>query len=444
MSGIALALLKKKFTVSGSDPVKNDRINELNNNGAIIFEIQNKTNIDLITKKFKEKRIIIVVSSAIKNSNEELNYCIKRNFIIKHRSEILSKIMESYKSIGVAGSHGKTTTSSLITTLLDFCTKDASSIIGGVIPTYESNTLIKNSKFLVTEIDESDGTTKNYYPSLGIITNIDFDHCDYYANLNQLTSSFNQFGLNSNNLLTNFDCKITQENIESNYRYSLKETKGIDFSMIPKKFNYKSTVADYYEKEKLIKTLNIPIPGLHNLANVTAAISACRINNINIKDIIKNIKFLQLPKRRFEIRGNIFERTLVDDYGHHPSEIKATIELGRLYIKNKSENKKRLVLIFQPHRYSRAKKFLSDFVKELAKADLIIITNIYSAGETDIKDINSRIIADKIFSINRNIKFLNNINEIVKEFFKLTKKGDLVINMGAGDSHDLWELLKSN
>ena len=444
MSGIALALLKKKFTVSGSDPVKNDRINELNNNGAIIFEIQNKTNIDLITKKFKEKRIIIVVSSAIKNSNEELNYCIKRNFIIKHRSEILSKIMESYKSIGVAGSHGKTTTSSLITTLLDFCTKDASSIIGGVIPTYESNTLIKNSEFLVTEIDESDGTTKNYYPSLGIITNIDFDHCDYYANLNQLTSSFNQFGLNSNNLLTNFDCKITQENIESNYRYSLKETKGIDFSMIPKKFNYKSTVADYYEKEKLIKTLNIPIPGLHNLANVTAAISACRINNINIKDIIKNIKFLQLPKRRFEIRGNIFERTLVDDYGHHPSEIKATIELGRLYIKNKSENKKRLVLIFQPHRYSRTKKFLSDFVKELAKADLIIITNIYSAGETDIKDINSRIIADKIFSINRNIKFLNNINEIVKEFFKLTKKGDLVINMGAGDSHDLWELLKSN
>ncbi len=443
MSGIALALLKKNFSVSGSDLIENDRINELNKNGAIIFNKQNKININVIKKKFKEKKITIVVSSAIKPSNEELTYCLKNNFNIKHRSEILSQIMNTYKSIAVAGSHGKTSTSTLLTILLDLCTNDTSSIVGGIIPNYESNSLIKNSKFLITEIDESDGTTNNYHPFLGIITNIDFDHCDYYSNLDQLTSSFNQFGLNSNNLLTNFDCKISRENIKSKYKWSVKKISGIDFSMIPKEMNYKYTIADYYEKEKFIETLNIPIPGIHNLSNITAAISACRINNINIKNIIKNIEFIKLPKRRFEFRGNIAERILVDDYGHHPSEIRATLELGRLYIKDQDTTRKRLVLIFQPHRYTRLNMFLPEFVKELSKADLILITKVYSAGETSIKDINSKVIVDKIYKINKNVKFLNDNNQIVKEFFKFTKKGDLILNMGAGNSHNLWELLNS-
>jgi len=440
MSGVALALLKKGFSISGSDPIKNDRITELKKNGALIFDNQSAKNINLITKKFADKKIHIIISSAIKKDNEELTFCIKKNLNIKHRSEILSSIMKSYKSIAVTGTHGKTSTSTFLTTLLSICTKNTSSIIGGIMPYYSSNTFLKDTKYLVTEIDESDGTTCNYVPHLGIINNIDFDHCDFYSDMKDLISSFKKFGSNSEQLLTNYDCKITQENINSNYKWSIKEKKGINFSMIPKEVNQGYTIADYYENEKLIKTIKIPVPGLHNLANVTAAISACRILNIKKENIIENINYLQLPKKRFELRGEIYDRKIIDDYAHHPNEIKATINLGRLFI---NTNEQRLVIIFQPHRYSRVSRFISEFVNELSKADLIIITEIYSAGETNLQNINSQTIVNKIYNLNKNVMFINNNYEIAKNFLNITNKGDLILNMGAGNCHNLWSLLQS-
>ena len=208
MSGIALFLLKKGSSISGSDITTNDRLKEIANNGGILFHSQNPENIEFIKKKFNNKKITIVISSAIKNKNKELNYCIEQKLMIKHRSEILSLIMKSFKSIAVAGTHGKTSTSTLLTTLIDLCTKDTSSIVGGILPMYESNTIIKDSKYLIAEIDESDGTTCKYNPDLGIINNIDYDHCDYYSDIKKLISSFNKFGSNSKILLTNDDCKI--------------------------------------------------------------------------------------------------------------------------------------------------------------------------------------------------------------------------------------------
>ncbi len=444
MSGIALALIKKGFSISGSDINNNNRINELLKNGATIFNSQNKLNIKLITEKFKEKKITIIISSAIDGDNEELGYCIKKKLDIKHRSEILSLIMKSYQTIAVAGSHGKTSTSSILTSLLDLCTNNTSAIIGGVMPLYKSNSLIKDSKYLVAEVDESDGTITNYNPYLGIINNIDFDHCDYYSDLNELISSFKQFGLNCEQLLGNFDCAVSQENINSHYKWSLKQVNEIDFAMIPTKVNHRSTIAEYYEQGKFVETINIPVPGLHNLSNITAAISACRILNIEIKDILNNIRFLKLPQKRFEYRGIINGRIIIDDYGHHPSAIKATIELARLFIKSRNQSHKRLVMIFQPHRFSRINKFLSEFAEELSKADYVVITNIYGAGETNITNINSQKIVDKIYPLNQNVKFLNNNNEVKKEFFNFTNKGDLILNMGAGDCHTLWSILKSN
>ena len=443
MSGVALALLKKGFSISGSDPIKNDRITELKKNGALVFDNQSAKNINLITKKFADKKIHIIISSAIKNDNEELTFCIKKNLNIKHRSEILSSIMKSYKSIAVTGTHGKTSTSTFLTTLLSICTKNTSSIIGGIMPYYSSNTFLKDTKYLVTEIDESDGTTCNYAPYLGIINNIDFDHCDFYSDMKDLISSFKKFGSNSEQLLTNYDCKITQKNINSNYKWSIKEKKGINFSMIPKEVNQGHTIADYYENEKLIRTIKIPVPGLHNLSNITAAISVCRIFNLDIKNIIQNIQYLQLPKKRFEYRGETSGRIIIDDYGHHPSEIKATIELARLFIKKQTYNKRRVIVIFQPHRYTRVNQLLYEFVKELSKADFIIITDIYSAGEINITNINSQIIADRIYKLNKNVMYLSNNYEISKEFLKLTNQGDLILNMGAGDCHNLWSLLTS-
>ena len=443
MSGIALVLLKKGLSVSGSDITKNDRLAEIAKNGGVVFHSQEPQNIDLIKRKFNNKKITIVISSAISNNNKELDYCIAHQLTIKHRSEILSLIMKSFKSIAVAGSHGKTSTSTLLTTLLDLCTKDTSSIVGGILPRYESNTIIKNSKYLIAEIDESDGTTSKYKPYLGIINNIDFDHCDYYSNIEELISSFNEFGSNSKILLTNDDCKITKENIKSDYKWSITKTNNVDFAMISKKFDSEYTIAEYYEKGQVISSLKIPIPGTHNLSNVTAAISACRIIDIDINCILKNIQFLQLPRKRFDLRGEIFGRKIIDDYGHHPNEIKATIELARLFITKKDNNINRLVIIFQPHRYTRINKFLHQFIQELSKADYIIITNIFSAGENKFNNIDSQFIANKIYEINKNVKFLNNNYEVAKKFLDITNKGDLIVNMGAGDCHNLWSILHS-
>ncbi len=443
MSGIALTLLKKGLSISGSDITKNDRLTEIANSGGIVFYSQKPENIDLIKKKFENKNIIIVTSSAIDNNNKELNYCIKHQLKIKHRSEILSLIMKSFKSIAVAGSHGKTSTSTLLTTLIDLCTKDTSAIIGGILPKYESNTVLKSSKYLIAEIDESDGTICKYKPYLGIINNIDFDHCDYYQNLNELISSFNEFGSNSKILLTNNDCKITQENITADHTWSIQQTNNVDFAMIAKRIDSEYTIADYYEKGREITRLKIPIPGIHNLSNITAAISACRIINIDINCILNNIESLQLPKKRFDLRGEILGRKIIDDYGHHPNEIKATIELARLFIKKRNNNLNRLVLIFQPHRYSRITKFLNQFIKEISQADYIIITNIFAAGEKNLNDINSQFIANQIYKINKNVKFIKSNYEIAKIFLDITNKGDLILNMGAGDCHNLWSLLQS-
>ena len=443
MSGIALVLLKKGLSVSGSDIVKNDQLIEIAKNGGIVFHSQETQNIDLIKKKFNNKKITIVISSAINNQNKELKYCIENELIIKHRSEILSLIMKSFKSIAVAGSHGKTTTSTLLTTLIDLCTKDTSAIIGGILPKYGSNFIIKNSKYLIAEIDESDGTISKYSPYLGIINNIDFDHCDYYSNKNELISSFIEFGSNSKKLLTNDDCGISKININADYKWSIRKTNNVDFAMISKEIDPEYTIAEYYENGEAITRLKIPVPGIHNLSNITAAIAACRIINIDINSILKNIKSLQLPRKRFDLRGEILGRKIIDDYGHHPNEIKATINLARLFINKRDMNIKRLVIIFQPHRYSRINKFLYQFIKELSKADYIIITDIFSAGEKKLNNINSQFIANKIYKINKNVKYINSNNEIAKKFFDLTNKGDLILNMGAGDCHNLWSLLNS-
>ena len=444
MSAIALALIKKGFSVSGSDLIQNQETQKLKELGAIIFDSQIKNNIDFVIQKFQNQKITFVISSAIHGENEELKYCQKNNFLIKHRSEVLAIIMQSYVSLSIAGSHGKTSTSTFLSTLLELCTHNSSSITGGIIPIYKSNAYIENTKFLVTEVDESDGTINNYISNLGIINNIDFDHCDHFSNINEVISSFKKYASNSKNLLINYDCEITRQNFTSCNQWSNKKSNDVDYSIIPCEVNKNNTIGKYYENGNFIDMVNIPVPGLHNLSNVTASIAASRIIGVSFKEIKKNIKYLELPKKRFEFKGKLHERIIYDDYAHHPNEIKATIALARLFLKDKKNNNKeksRLVAIFQPHRFSRVKRFINEFVKELSKADIIYLTSIYGAGEKNLDNINSKLIADLIYKNNKNVKYLNDNYEINDKFFELTQKNDFIINMGAGDCHNLWSIL---
>jgi len=442
MSGIAQVLIGKQFSVSGSDVLNNDQTKKLYSKGATIFNNQNQKNIDTILIKFPNKKIIAVISSAIKKNNIELSYCIEKKISIKHRSELLSMVMNNYQSIGVAGTHGKTSTSTFLFTLLDLCTNNVSGIIGGILPKYKNNSFIKDTKYFVAELDESDGSISNYKINLGILNNIDYDHCDYYENIEQLINAFKIFETNSKKLLVNGDCEIIQKYIKSDFKWSTVNVHNINYSLIPINQTASSTIAHYFEQEELISELEIPIPGLHNLSNMAAAIAACRIHNIDFDIIKAKISKIKLPLKRFEFKGNIEGRTIIDDYAHHPNEIKATIKLGRMFL-NEHKKYKRLIAIFQPHRFSRVNEFFIEFANELALADQVIITNIYGAGEKNINNISSSIISTEIFKSNKNVKIVKDNNEIRKNFNYLTKENDLIINMGAGDCHNLWQMLTS-
>tara|TARA_B100000965_G_scaffold254607_1_gene214351 strand:+ start:155 stop:850 length:696 start_codon:yes stop_codon:yes gene_type:complete len=213
----------------------------------------------------------------------------------------------------------------------------------------------------------------------------------------------------------------------------------MDFALIPKESNGYEIIAEYYEKEKFIDVINVPVPGIHNLSNTIAAIAACRTAGILFKDIKKGINNLQLPERRFEYKGLWKNRLIVEDYAHHPSEIDAAISIASTIIKTKynfsSISPKRLVTIFQPHRYSRTKKFQKEFAKSLSNSDLVFITPIYSAGEIEIKEVNNKAIgyelkklkpALEIFTPESNQNLINLIEEH-------TIEQDLILIMGAGD-----------
>jgi UDP-N-acetylmuramate--alanine ligase len=444
MSALAMGLLKKDCSVSGSDLVQNNETNKLEEFGAVIFTSQVRQNIDFITSKFNNKLINFVVSSAIKPENEEYSYCRKKNLLIKHRSEILAMLMQAYTTLAVAGTHGKTSTSTFLSTILELCTHNSSSITGGIIPIYNSNCHLENTKFLVAEVDESDGTINKYNSDIGIINNIDFDHCDHFSDLGEVISSLKNFAANSKKLLLNYDCKTTRNNFYSDSNWSNISANKATYAIIPTEINASNTVGKYYENGNFISNLDIPIPGQHNLSNITAAIAAARMIGVDFVKIKKNIKNLKLPKKRFEFRGQVNERVLYDDYAHHPNEIKATIKLGRLLINQKRNNeqqKGRLIAIFQPHRYSRVKQFRKEFAEELSKADIIYVTSIYGAGEENEDKINSQIIADLIYKQNKNVCYINDYYEITKNFYVLTQKGDLILNMGAGDCHNFWSIL---
>ncbi len=409
MSALAMGLLKKGCSVSGSDLVKNDETKKLEKLGAVIFTSQVRQNIEFVTSKFTNRLINFVVSSAIKPENEEFLYCREKNLSI-----------------------------------LELCTRNSSSITGGIIPIYNSNCHLENTKYLVAEVDESDGTIDKYKSDIGIINNIDFDHCDHFSNLSEVISSFKSFAKNSKKLLLNFDCETSRNNFYSNCNWSNTTAKNVAYAIIPTEINSKYTIGKYYENENFISSLNIPIPGLHNLSNITAAIAASRMIGVDFIEIKKNLKYLKLPKKRFEFRGQIDERSLYDDYAHHPNEIKETIKLGRLLIQQKHNNecqKSRLIAIFQPHRYSRVKQFTKEFAEELSKADVIYVTSIYGAGEGNEDKITSKIITDLIYKKNKNVSYINNYYEVTKNFYELTQKGDLILNMGAGDCHNFWSIL---
>ena len=449
MSGLALILSKQGYSVSGSDKKGKESLKDLQFNGVKIFTEQKPSNITKLSEIKKEK-ILIVKSSAIPDENPELIAAIEKKYEIWHRSQVLAELMKEKDSIVISGSHGKTTTSTIISSLLTFAKKDPTAIIGGQVPLFQSNAHFGKGNLLVAEADESDGSLINFQGKIGLITNLELDHTDHYSNIDELIKTMKLFSKKFEKMVLNYDCKLLRENFKAYSWWSTSTNKDVDFSAIPKEFKGNATIANYYEKGNFLGELSVPLTGSHNLSNILGAIAICRLEGISFDIIKENLKKIKAPKRRFEIRGIWEERIIVDDYAHHPSEIKATISMAKLML-NKNINSlpkkaKRLVVIFQPHRYSRTKTFLNEFAIALAKADKVIITPIYGSGEKPIKEVNNYKLASRINKMNCGIEILaldnyKNFKEILKE---QTNVHDLIILMGAGDINKIWENLNSN
>jgi len=446
MSALGMILAKNGYSVSGSDTKKNLALKELEASGINIFHNQDEFTIKEIYKTHG-KNMLVIVSSAIRSDNRELKKARSYNLPISHRSDILNLLIDQKESIVISGSHGKTTTSTFLTTILSILKKDPTAVIGGIVPLYKRNYNISSNEILVAEADESDGSLVKFNPQIGLITNIELEHINYYKNLENLIITMKHFAQNCKYLIANYDCENIKNHIKANKYFSTKKVANIDFALIPKESNGHETIAEYYEEEKFIDIVKIPVPGIHNLSNTLGAIAACRSAGILFKEIKKGINYLQLPSRRFEYKGVWKNRLIVEDYAHHPSEINAALSIASNIIKTKSKIfqilPKRLVTIFQPHRFSRTAKFQKEFAKSLSNSDIVFIAPIYSAGEDEIKGINNHLIGKILKRIKPNLEIYTPDNNklLLKLIKEKTIEKDLIIFMGAGDINIICENL---
>ncbi len=425
MSGIAQLLLRRGIKVSGSD-LKESRITEeLKKIGAQIFIGHDPVNINGAG--------LVIYSSAIREDNPEIIEAKNKGIPLIKRAQALAGLMEDKTVIAVTGSHGKTTTASLVSYLLLESGLLPTGAIGGILRNIDSNAYMGGGKFFVAEADESDGSFLYYRPKYSIITNIDREHLDYYKEFEKELCAFREFLNRTEEDGCVFCCDddINLKRILSDYKnryvlFGLSKSAHI----YPKDIQLKnlSSEFDCFYKNKFIARFHLELGGKHNISNALSVIALGLELGINLECIKKTLEGYKGARRRLEIKFEDANYLIVDDYAHHPTEIRATLEA----VKNLKQQ--RIIAVFQPHRYTRTKLLLDEFTKSFDSADYVIITDIYPASEPPIEGINAKCIYDKIKerAPNKEIVVLPK-EEIVKHILGLIKPQDLVITLGAGD-----------
>ena len=359
----------------------------------------------------------------------------------------MAALIAEQPSIAVAGSHGKTTTSTLITTLLVKADEDPTAVIGGIVPCLKSNGHAGRGRLLVAEADESDGSLVKFEAHLGVLTNLELDHTDHYSDLNDLITTLQRFAEGCDRVLANRDCPILREHFQPDSWWSVTSHEGVDFAALPLQLDGDRCLARFYEAGQAVGDFTLPMPGLHNLSNATAALAACRMEGITFERLIPGLDALQPPGRRFDLRGTWEGRHIVDDYAHHPSEVKATLSMAQLMVSSGRSPlpspPQRLLAVFQPHRYSRTQEFLEAFAGALQNCDALLLAPIYSAGETPVAGVCSRTLADRIRQLKPelNVTVAENLDHLAELVRTHSRREDLVLAMGAGDVNGLWTRL---
>jgi len=440
MIGVATILQKIGFEVTGSDLVISDEVNDLIRLGAKV-QLGHKP-------KLIKKADLVVASSAISKKNPELLFARKFNITIIPRAEMLGTLMKPYRSIAVAGSHGKTSTTSIIASIFNAADLSPTYVIGGQVLSIGRSSNLGEGNYMIVEADESDGSFLHLQPEVAVITNIDNDHLNFYdfsqAKLNQSFVSFAENLPFYGHIIMNLDDSNVREIAKSIHRKHISfgfssrnkfQIRNAHLSNGQQKFHL------FDEESKRSYKFSTTLSGKHNLLNVVAAICVALEENIPVSKIKKGIKDFRGVSRRFEIdeielNSNLI--TLIDDYGHHPAEILATISA----IKEKFP-RTGVCMIFEPHRFSRTKQLFNDFIKVFSKIDYLVLLDIYPASEKPIKGINSKKLCLEINKNNGNAIYVPDNNTVLKWLIKNSSNFKVLVTQGAGTISKLNHQIKN-
>lgn len=437
MSGIAELLLNLGYAVSGSDTKETEVTEHLSDLGGTVFQGHDPHYIDGAD--------VVVFSSAVREDNPEIIEAREKAIPVIPRAEMLAELMRLKYGIAVAGAHGKTTATSMIASILTKGGLDPTVVIGGRLNIWGgSNARLGRSDFLVAEADESDGSFLALSPSIAVVTNIDREHIDFYRDMNSLRSTFVDF-INKipfyGRAILCLDDKEVQgllPRLKKSYlTYGLNPQSDIRASDISKQGLTTSFMVS--SQDDMVGRVTIGTPGDHNVLNALAAVGVGMELDIDFDHIREGLRDLGGLKRRFEIVGERNGMLVVDDYGHHPTEIVKTIGAAK-----ESWPDRRLIVVFQPHRYSRTKDLYDTFVASFNQADVLIITPLYGAGEEPLPGIDSELLARGIRDHgHRAVTLCKNKEDALSVLLKEIKPGDVVVTLGAGDIHLVGtELLK--
>ena len=442
MSALARYFSQLGYSISGSDKESSSLINDLKAEGIKnIWTPHSLSNIKSISPDY------IIYSTAITQENEEIIWAKENKKDILHRSALLELATKEKKLIAVSGTHGKTSTTSMLTEALIGNGLNPSLILGGVLQSKNTNAIYGQGEYFITEADESDKSFLKGEPEISIITNVEPDHLENYPKgIEEIKASFLEFAQKSiakTGLVVCLADSITNEIITNNF--DLNNPKLVTYGLhnpsnsytLSTQFNSKQNSYEIFLKNNYLFNLKLQSPGLHNILNALAVLGICHLLKLDLHKIKNVLEDYKGVKRRFEILSNVKDMTIIDDYAHHPTEIKFT------YTAAKELKPKRLVIIFQPHQVRRLKDLWNDFVKVFQDVDentLVFITETYIARGKEIEGITSKSLVSEIDK--SNVNYLpGNMNQIAKHIESIIKKNDLIITMGAGNITNLGPLL---
>jgi len=434
MSGIAELLINLGYKVSGSDLKLSHITKRLEKQGGIIFQGHSKEQVTGAN--------VVVTSSAIALENPEVVRAKELCVPIIPRAEMLAELMRIKYSIAISGAHGKTSTTSMISQILNTAGLDPTVIIGGLLKGLDTNALHGKGDFIVAEADESDGSFLQYSPAIAVVTNIDLEHLDFYKDIDDIKDKFVQF-INSVPFYGLAILCLDNEHIQDiipkvKVRYTTfgmtaqsdLQAKGISF-MGNKSF------FKVFHHEKLLGEINLNIAGKHNISNALASIATGLELKIPFKTIKNALEQIEGVKRRLEIKGEKKGITVMDDYGHHPTEIMATLTAVR-----ESYKEKRLVVVFQPHRFTRTKGLFHEFTRSFYQSDILIVLPIYAASEEEIKGVSAQGLCEGIREHgHKDVSYAPDFTQALSMITHKIKKKDIVLTLGAGDIYTLGEKL---